>query len=941
MKFALPSLLQTLLLEATLLLVTAQTLPAAVRTWTGAGPDGNWSTAANWQASMGPGAGDDLVFPAGAAGTVNTNNFGSATWFNSITVGASYILGGSPVVVESYVLSSAAVGTVIWNAPLRLRNSATIRLTGGAGLVLAGGLQLNGFDVILRHTGAAAAGFTVSGVISGTGNLFFDGTQTVTLSGGQPNTYAGSAVVTGGTVVLDKSADPAVTGSLNIGDAGSGTDTVRLLRSRQLASSSTVALRASARLEFGAPDLLQTLAGLNLLGGTWAGRDDGMLYLAGNLAATAGNSIVEGPVTFTNTIRDWSVSGLATVEARGNVTTDFPAGLELRFMGEGRTILQGGLTLGMARIESGIVEFHGNSPMTDVALSGGVLSGSGTVRDVDNRSLSGILAPGPGTKTFRCRNLILEGALRMEIGGQLPSERDWIQCSGFIQLGYQALPELRLSWVNGFGPSVGHAFQLIENSGNLPISGRFIGLDHGDSITIGSRLAEVSYQYGGPGGFFRSFGIFVEEVFPTGVDRVWSAAPADSPLWSGLTSWRVGTVPVQGDELHFPAGSLSLTPVNDLQSGSSFAGLTTEGGYTFRGNRWLVGANGIQVVSGPSPATFRFDEIRLSRDTTFSVEESGRMILNGPVHTAGHVLTLRAAASGKAFDIDDPISGGGEVHKTGAGLAYADGLLDVDLVHVSEGVLQLNGDTGTSPIQVSGTGILAADGTAGNITITGGTVRPGRIDGLVATPGTLSAGSCQFHSTASLSIQMQGAEPGSGTAQLVVGGSLDLADATLDAFLVSGFAPAVGTALVIVSNDATDAIRDTFRGLPEGAIFAIRAGGASALVFSISYRGGDGNDVTLRRVAVPRVEFRHSTGYSIGWIPPDGPEFPHPVFYVLARGIPGLTYEIEYTDALHSGPWWRLNTGNPVIGAANGDIAFYDYTAWGHPRRFYRIVAPD
>ena len=64
---------------------------ATVRTWTGGGADNNWTTLANWGGTA-PVAGDDLVFPGGAARLSNTNNFGAGTAFNSIRFRAANTL---------------------------------------------------------------------------------------------------------------------------------------------------------------------------------------------------------------------------------------------------------------------------------------------------------------------------------------------------------------------------------------------------------------------------------------------------------------------------------------------------------------------------------------------------------------------------------------------------------------------------------------------------------------------------------------------------------------------------------------------------------------------------------------------------------------------------------------------------------------------------------
>src|SRR5262249_13563888 len=62
------------------------------------------------------------------------------------------------------------------------------------------------------------------------------------------------------------------------------------------------------------------------------------------------------------------------------------------------------------------------------------------------------------------------------------------------------------------------------------------------------------------------------------------------------------------------------------------------------------------------------------------------------------------------------------------------------------------------------------------------------------------------------------------------------------------FVPRVGTEIVLIANDGTDAVVGTFAGLPEGTV-----GTLNGILFSISYRGGDGNDVTLTAIQIPAI----------------------------------------------------------------------------------------
>ena len=73
------------------------TVLSVIDNWTGAGSDGNWSTAANWDSGV-PQAGWDLVFPGGAGQTGNINDLNANTTFHSITIGgAGYDLSGNDI----------------------------------------------------------------------------------------------------------------------------------------------------------------------------------------------------------------------------------------------------------------------------------------------------------------------------------------------------------------------------------------------------------------------------------------------------------------------------------------------------------------------------------------------------------------------------------------------------------------------------------------------------------------------------------------------------------------------------------------------------------------------------------------------------------------------------------------------------------------------------
>ena len=76
-----------------------------------------------------------------------------------------------------------------------------------------------------------------------------------------------------------------------------------------------------------------------------------------------------------------------------------------------------------------------------------------------------------------------------------------------------------------------------------------------------------------------------------------------------------------------------------------------------------------------------------------------------------------------------------------------------------------------------------------------------------------------------------------------VTGAVRLGNARLSA--TTGGAPSVGTVLIIVDNDGSDAVVGNFADTPEGSL--VTASGSTDR-FRVSYVGGDGNDVTLTRI---------------------------------------------------------------------------------------------
>lgn len=125
------------------------------------------------------------------------------------------------------------------------------------------------------------------------------------------------------------------------------------------------------------------------------------------------------------------------------------------------------------------------------------------------------------------------------------------------------------------------------------------------------------------------------------------------------------------------------------------------------------------------------------------------------------------------------------------------------------------------------------------IVMSGSTLAPGD------SPGCLNSGNLTL--SGAYEVELGGSEACSGYDQTKVTGTVDLTGSTLTVSLVNDYLSGVGREYVIISNDGSDAVTGTFNGLPEGATFT----DGSGVVYTISYVGGDGNDVVLTTQSIP------------------------------------------------------------------------------------------
>ncbi len=146
--------------------------------------------------------------------------------------------------------------------------------------------------------------------------------------------------------------------------------------------------------------------------------------------------------------------------------------------------------------------------------------------------------------------------------------------------------------------------------------------------------------------------------------------------------------------------------------------------------------------------------------------------------------------------------------------------------------LTLDGKRGDTTVATGAT--LKGTGSTGFLAVnTGGTVAPGHSPGCLTVGGNLTI-------TGSYSAEIGGKTACTEYDQLKVTGTVDLTNGTLNVSFYNGFKPTTGQKYTIIDNDAADAVTGTFSGLAQGATITV-----GTYKMSISYTGGDGNDVVL------------------------------------------------------------------------------------------------
>jgi autotransporter-associated beta strand protein len=428
--------------------------------WSGFGVDRNWTDGANWQAGVSPGAGDDLMFPSGAAQTTATNDFAANTTFRSITMNDAYTLQGNALVLTAGISTSASATVSFSQITLGAAQTFTSETTGN--LTVKSAVVLNGHPLTMDGGSPSgnAGGGSLSGVVSGYGGMVKTGSGFWLVSGA--NSYTGLTIVHDGGL-----------GAESAGALGSPAD-------------GTLVYSGATLSFFGPPNGPPLVSAEPLMvngpgiPGINGGPGNGCLDINGGGATLTGPVTMGSDCTFTGFLNFGTLQG--PLNTNGHTLT-LGGTLEINLLGP---VSGAGTVILAAKFLSG-----------ETSIPGAVTVLSGTLSPGVSGTQPGVL--GAGSASFQPGT-----TYHVNLNGTGTGAFSQLQSSGDVNLNNSTL-DVALN----FTPNPGDAFPIITSNG--AILGTFQGLPDGATLTIKGQNFIIHYvSSGGPGHLAPSSQVILE-----------------------------------------------------------------------------------------------------------------------------------------------------------------------------------------------------------------------------------------------------------------------------------------------------------------------------------------------------------------------------------------------------------------------------------------------
>lgn len=886
-------------------LLVAGPINAATRTWDGSAGT-NWNTPANWSGGGAPLWGDSVVFPSGAANRTNYNDLGNGFRLGNIAVAASYVFAGSATVLTNGItVSSGISGINRATFRNRLNLAGTQTFSAGASLfssrleledvVNSGPLNIDGGGTIEFSSNLVSTG---SILMSGGGTLLFSGAAK---SVAEIELHSGTILVNAllsNAAIVGQAASGTLGGTGSVASVSFGGTLKPASDAVGVFTCTSNAILANLQPPTTTPATL-----LVQLNGTNAGTDYDQLRVHGNvglLGTTFGTARLRVDVGYSAQMGDafTIIDNRGTNAVEGNFS-DFPPAegevLEGSFLCDTGHTFQvtyaggDGNDVVLTKVPVSIWREHASYPWNPTR----VFSHAPNWRsDVAPAASDHLIINKSDTAVVGIENDLPAGTLfrsiRFDTRGQITMFGNPVTITGGVtNTGVPADDNYVEFWL----PITASTNLHLNTEDTWP--GGVTDLDLHESI---SGAAKVVISGPGQVGFYRTNYYSGDTEVRSGALQTYSSHSIPGSIIVGggglPAEVRLGGRP-------FAAPSSASITINQLGTCRVFANSLQFSNLTFVGGECRVSGNPASVI----PTTL----ISLTALTSGRITGEGRLDLGGVIRD----ITVADGFPTHDLIIESVITNG-TLRKLGLGtltLAATNTFTGGSIVEA--GRLLMNGLTPFGNVTVNG-GVLGGIGTCGPVVANGGTVAPG--DGV----GRLTVfGNLHLNAASTFYVELNGTTPGVSYGQLALSGTANLTGTTLAGEV--NYNSLLGHSFVIITNTGSSLVQGTFAGLPQNAQFKL--GGKW---FTISYTGGNGNDVVLTRVAGPPTVT-------------DPQILANGNFIFAGLADPGVTYTIQANTNLATTNWLNIGTV-PADGA--GLLQFVDPAAPQHPQRFYRLRQP-